>query len=231
MMLNSFRRALVALSMTGAAALAGVALEPTAASAATVVPACTTTAAGGSSGWCALAQGSTANSAVYAGQLSLSDNGQYLTIQTEVIATAAAPANSYACLLVATAASVTTDLGGSACATAGGVLVTWTGASDTIDLSTYSQFYGLQFAVEVGVGTGTSSAVTPSTSGSGSGGGWFGGWFGSWFSHGSPANGHGDNGHGDGGHGDGGHGGCGGGSSSTPSDSYNAFPVNDSIGY
>ena len=128
------RRALSAVMATGMLAYGGVViLTPAIASAAPLAASCSTTVPNGSSGWCGLTGGTAANSALYGGQLTLTGDGQMLTIESQVNSSGVAPPSSWACLIVSTTA--TTDLAGAACATAGGTLVTWSGASTVLNLS------------------------------------------------------------------------------------------------
>jgi hypothetical protein len=110
---------------------------------------CATASVGESSGWCGLYPGNATGNAKELGQVTVSGDGQSLTIQTEDASSGAAPATSFACLTAADPTQITHRLQDTQCADAGGVWLPFTGGSLTVDLTAYPQFLDTQFTVQV----------------------------------------------------------------------------------
>ena len=110
---------------------------------------CTAIAAGGSSGWCGLYPGNATDNVRDLGQVSLSGDASMLTIKTLSVDSGAAPRTSFACLTKVPAAQITHRLQDTQCNDLGGVWITWSGPSITINVSQYTQFAGGNFTVQV----------------------------------------------------------------------------------
>ena len=102
-----------------------------------------------SSGWCGLYPGNATNNVQDLGQVSLSSNTTMLTIQTQSVDNGTAPRTSFACITSVPADQITHRLQDTQCTKDGGVWITWTGPSITVDMSQYPQFAGTVYTVQV----------------------------------------------------------------------------------
>jgi len=145
-----FGRLSAALLSSGALVLGGVGLLGVGPASATPVhQGCAAVFTFAPSGWCNLYPGNASNNVKDLGAVSLSSNTQLLTIQTQSVATGAAPRTSFACLTLVPAGQIDHRLQDTQCEATGGVWFTWTGPSTTIDLSNYPQFMGTIYSVQV----------------------------------------------------------------------------------
>jgi len=138
-------------ALCGAALVAGgVEVSANAALAPPVQNGCGTTSAGQSSSWCALYPGNATQNAQEQGQVSLSQDGMTLIVQTQNTFDGQAPATSSACLTATPTAQVSQRLQAQQCTQLGGSWITWQGGSEAIDLAAYPGLLGSLFTVQVG---------------------------------------------------------------------------------
>lgn len=105
---------------------------------------------GTSSGWCGLYPGNATNNVKDVASVTMSGDGSLLTIATLSLDTNAPPRTSMSCISMVPLVVQTHRLQAEQCSAINGVWFTWSGASITIDLTQFPQFYGGNFSVQVG---------------------------------------------------------------------------------
>ena len=93
--------------------------------------------------------GNAVNNAKELGLVTVSADGQSLTVQTQDAGMGGVPSTSFACLTAAASAQITHRLQQTQCAAIGGVWFPFAGGSLTIDLTAYPQFLDTAFTVQV----------------------------------------------------------------------------------
>ena len=142
------RLAAVSLGATLAAASL-VGLSSTIGGAAAPDTVCSSASSGGSSGWCGLGPGHANSNTRVQGMVSVSSDGQTIVVNTQDTVSGNAPRTSFVCMVSSPASLVTGRLQETRCGAAGGVWLTFTGGSLTIDLSQYGPFQNAQFTIQV----------------------------------------------------------------------------------
>jgi hypothetical protein len=142
-------RRLTLLALTGGLLAAGVTVGAGAALAGVSRTGCSDATVGQSSGWCGLYPGNAVNNAKELGLVTVSADGQSLTVQTQDAGMGGVPSTSFACLTAAASAQITHRLQQTQCAAIGGVWFPFAGGSLTIDLTAYPQFLDTAFTVQV----------------------------------------------------------------------------------